>query len=47
MSLPDLAIRRPVFIVVVFLIVALMGGISFLNLPRRPDAGRLFSHHQP
>ncbi|MCY3777980.1 MAG: efflux RND transporter permease subunit, partial [Candidatus Aminicenantes bacterium] len=33
MSLPDLAIRRPVFIVVVFLIVALMGGISFLNLP--------------
>ena len=33
MSLPDLAIRRPVFIIVVFLIVALMGGVSFVHLP--------------
>ena len=33
MSLPDLAIRRPVFIIVVFLIVALLGGISFVHLP--------------
>ena len=33
MNLPDLAIRRPVFIMVVFLIVALMGGVSFVNLP--------------
>ena len=33
MSLPDLAIRRPVFIIVVFLIVALLGGVSFINLP--------------
>ncbi|MCZ6485719.1 MAG: efflux RND transporter permease subunit, partial [Acidobacteria bacterium] len=33
MNLPDLAIRRPVFITVVFLIVTLLGGISFLQLP--------------
>ena len=33
MTLPDLAIRRPVFIIVVFLIVALMGGVSFVHLP--------------
>ena len=33
MSLPDLAIRRPVFITVVFLIVTLLGGISFMQLP--------------
>ena len=33
MNLPDLAIRRPVFITVVFLIVTLLGAISFLRLP--------------
>ena len=33
MNLPDLAIRRPVFITVVFLIVTLLGGISFMQLP--------------
>ena len=33
MNLPDLAIRRPVFITVVFLIVTLLGGISFWQLP--------------
>ena len=33
MSLPDIAIRRPVFITVVFLIVTLLGGISFMQLP--------------
>ncbi len=33
MKLPELAIRRPVFISVVFLIVTLLGGISFIGLP--------------
>ena len=33
MSLPDLAIRRPVFITVVFLIVVLLGALSFTLLP--------------
>ena len=33
MNLPDLAIRRPVFITVVFLIITLLGGISFWQLP--------------
>ena len=33
MNLPDLAIRRPVFIMVVFLIVGLMGGVSFVQPP--------------
>lgn len=33
MKLPALAIRRPVFITVVFLIVTLLGAISFLRLP--------------
>jgi len=33
MNLPELAIRRPVFITVVFLIVTLLGGISFMQLP--------------
>ncbi len=33
MKLPDLAIRRPVFITVIFLIVTLLGAISFSQLP--------------
>ncbi len=33
MNLPELAIRRPVFITVVFLIVTLLGAISFMQLP--------------
>ena len=33
MSLPDLAIRRPVFITVIFMIVALLGATSFFQLP--------------
>lgn len=33
MNLTDLAIRRPVLITVVFLIITLLGGVSFLRLP--------------
>ncbi|UCF38484.1 MAG: efflux RND transporter permease subunit, partial [Acidobacteriota bacterium] len=33
MKLPDLAIRRPVFVIVVFLILTLLGAISFMRLP--------------
>ncbi len=33
MKLPDLAIRRPVFATVVFLVLSLLGAISFLRLP--------------
>ncbi len=33
MNLPDLAIRRPVFITVIFLIATLLGAMSFLQLP--------------
>ena len=33
MNLPELAIRRPVLITVVFLIVTLLGAISFMQLP--------------
>jgi len=32
-SLPDLAIRRPVFSTVVFLILTLLGAVSFMRLP--------------
>ncbi|MBI4456437.1 MAG: efflux RND transporter permease subunit [Acidobacteria bacterium] len=33
MKLPDLAIRRPVFVTVIFLVVTLLGAISFFRLP--------------
>jgi len=33
MNLTNLAIRRPVLITVVFLIITLLGGVSFLRLP--------------
>ncbi len=33
MKLPDLAIRRPVFAIVIFLILSLLGAISFMRLP--------------
>ena len=33
MKLPELAIRRPVFAVVVFLVLSLLGAISYLRLP--------------
>ena len=33
MNLSDLAIRRPVFITVIFLIATLLGAMSFLQLP--------------
>ncbi len=33
MNLPDLAIRRPVFATVIFLILSLLGAISFFRLP--------------
>ena len=33
MNLTHLAIRRPVFITVVFLIITLLGGVSFMRLP--------------
>ncbi len=33
MKLPDLAIRRPVFATVIFLILSLLGAISFMRLP--------------
>jgi len=33
MNLTHLAIRRPVFVTVVFLIITLLGGVSFLRLP--------------
>ena len=33
MNLPDLAIRRPVFITVIFLIATLLGAMSFVQLP--------------
>ena len=33
MKLPELAIRRPVFAVVIFLVLSLLGAISFLRLP--------------
>ncbi|HSR54556.1 MAG TPA: efflux RND transporter permease subunit [Acidobacteriota bacterium] len=33
MKLPEIAIRRPVFIIVCFLIVSLLGAISFARLP--------------
>ncbi len=33
MNLTHLAIRRPVFITVVFLIITLLGAVSFLRLP--------------
>ena len=33
MNLPDLAIRRPVFITVLFLIATLLGAMSFVQLP--------------
>ncbi|MBI2823022.1 MAG: efflux RND transporter permease subunit [Acidobacteria bacterium] len=33
MKLPDLAIRRPVFATVVFLVITLLGAISFFRLP--------------
>ena len=33
MNLPDLAIRRPVFITVLFLIATLLGAMSFIQLP--------------
>ncbi len=33
MSLPDLALRRPVFVTVIFLILTLLGAVSFFRLP--------------
>jgi hydrophobic/amphiphilic exporter-1 (mainly G- bacteria), HAE1 family len=33
MSLPELALRRPVFITVIFLIVCIVGAVSFTRLP--------------
>jgi len=32
-KLPELAIRRPVFSTVVFLILTLLGAVSFMRLP--------------
>lgn len=33
MKLPELSLRRPIFITVVFLIVVILGGVSFTRLP--------------